>query len=217
MNEIASLIDPAGLALTLIAVGFVLILFAFFALGRNRPGRCVFRTLSGIVLLAVGGILAAALIGMQGYRALTREEVVGIIFVRPVAPQRFDANVRLADGRNLGFVIAGDEIFVDAHVIKWKPIANYLGLHTAYQLDRIGGRYRSIEQERNSVRTIYPLAENGIVDLFDLRTRHAFLAPLFDAEYGSGTFVPVTKPATLELRVSTTGLLIREAAQESSR
>jgi hypothetical protein len=49
------------------------------------------------------------------------------------------------------------------------------------------------------------------VDLYALRQRHAFLAPVFDAEYGSATFVPVTRPAELELRVSTTGLLMREA------
>jgi hypothetical protein len=34
---------------------------------------------------------------------------------------------------------------------------------------------------------------------------------LLDAEYGSATFIPVTGSAELELRVSTTGLLIREA------
>ena len=51
------------------------------------------------------------------------------------------------------------------------------------------------------------------VDLFALRRRHAWLAPLFDAEYGSATFVPADRPAELELRVSTSGLLIREAGQ----
>jgi hypothetical protein len=100
---------------------------------------------------------------------------------------------------------------MDAHVIKWKPIASVLGLHTAYQLDRIAGRYRSIEHERNSVRTVHSLASDSLVDLFELRRRYAFLEPLFDAEYGSATFVAVNRPAELEVRVSTTGLLIREA------
>jgi hypothetical protein len=47
------------------------------------------------------------------------------------------------------------------------------------------------------------------VDLFGWRTRYAFLAPILDAEYGSGTFVRVKEPAEFEVRVSTTGLLIR--------
>ena len=47
----------------------------------------------------------------------------------------------------------------------------------------------------------------------ELRSRYTFLAPLVDAEYGSATFVPVTHPAELELRVSTTGLLVRPVGE----
>ena len=100
---------------------------------------------------------------------------------------------------------------VDAHILKWKPVANVLGLHTAYELDRMAGRYRDIPQERSASRTIYQLSEERSVDLFGLRRRYEFLSPLLDAEYGSATFVPVSKPVELELRVSTSGLLIREA------
>ena len=66
--------------------------------------------------------------------------------------------------------------------------------------------------ERSAPRTIYLLREARPVELFGLRQRHAFLAPLYDAEYGSATFVQVTQPANLEVRVSTTGLLIRDAS-----
>jgi hypothetical protein len=58
---------------------------------------------------------------------------------------------------------------------------------------------------------VHSLGRERPVDLFGLRQRYAFLAPLLDAQYGSATFVPVTRPAEFELRVSTTGLLIREA------
>jgi hypothetical protein len=217
VDEIGALIDPGGAALALLAAGILVFMLAFFALGRGRPGRCLFRTLLSVTLLAMGGLLAAAVIGMQGFRGLTREEVVAVVSVRPVGPQRFDANVRLPDGRQLGFVLAGDELYMDAHILKWKPFASVLGLHTAYQLDRIAGRYRAIEQERHSVRTVHSLAPDAVVDLFDLRRRFAFLAPLYDADYGSATFVAVTRPAELEIRLSTTGLLIREAVPPPSQ
>ena len=89
-------------------------------------------------------------------------------------------------------------------------MANVIGLHTAYELDRVAGRYDDIVQERSGERTVFSLSEDRLVDLFGLRRRYTFLAPLLDAEYGSGTFVPVTRPAEFEVRVSTTGLLIRE-------
>ena len=93
-------------------------------------------------------------------------------------------------------------------------MANVLGLHTAYKLNRVAGRYDDIAQERSGDRTVYSLVQDRPVDLFGLRRRYAFLAPLLDAEYGSGTFFPVTRPAEFEVRVSTTGLLIREEESE---
>ena len=132
--------------------------------------------------------------------------------MRPLAPQRFSATIRLAQGGQETYELAGDEIYADAHILKWKPIANLLGLHTVYELDRVAGRYRDLEQERSAPRTVYSLGRKRPVDLFGLRQRHAFLEPLFDAEYGSASFVPVSGPAELELRVSTTGLLVRKAA-----
>jgi hypothetical protein len=94
-------------------------------------------------------------------------------------------------------------------------VANLFGLHTAYELGRVAGRYRNIGQERTAARTVYSLGRDRDLDLFDLRQRYAFLAPLLDAEYGSASFVPVTQRADLELRVSTTGLLIRPVGESA--
>jgi len=40
------------------------------------------------------------------------------------------------------YPISGDEIYVDARILKWHALANLLGLSTAYELDRVGGRFR---------------------------------------------------------------------------
>jgi hypothetical protein len=57
---------------------------------------------------------------------------------------------------------------------------------------------RQGNQERDAERTVHPLAPSRPVDLFELRRRYAFLAPLFDAEYGSASFVPVNGDAELQ-------------------
>ncbi len=199
----------AGAAFAILG-GFAL-LFALVAIARRRPWRFVWRTLVGVVLIASGALLAAIGFGLYGYRALTREEVAARVNVRPIAPQRFEATFFVPDRPEMKYEISGDAIYVDAHVLKWTPMANLLGLHTAYELDRVAGRYDDIAQEKSAERTVHSLAPERRVDLFNLRRQYAFLSPLFDAEYGSGTFVRVTEPATLEVRVSTTGLLIRKA------
>lgn len=197
-------------------LGALLILAGLAALWRARLMRFAGRTLIGLLLLALGGLAGTISLGIQGYRALTHEEVAARIFVRPVGAQRFAATIRYPDGRESTFQLAGDEIYVDAHILKWKPIANLIGLHTAYELDRMAGRYHAINEERAGTRTVHSLGRDRPVDLYGLRRRYEFLAPLLDAEYGSATFVPVTRPAEFELRVSTTGLLIREVAPPSS-
>jgi hypothetical protein len=197
-------------AVLLGALGGTLIIGGLVALRRMRPLRFALRTLAGLLLLALGGLAGAVDVGMTGYRALTREDVAARVLVQPLGPQRFAATIRAPDRPEVTYRLAGDEIDVDAHILKWKPMANVLGLGTIYELDRVAGRYHDIAQERSMDRTVFSLALDKPVDLFGLRRRYAFLAPLLDAEYGSGTFVPVTEPAEFEVRVSTTGLLIRQ-------
>lgn len=206
--------DPEQLLLLFAGVAFgvlgvVALVSGLAALLRARPLRFVVRSAFGLLLASAGTLALALAFGSQGYRALTQEQPAGRIAVHPTGPQRFEARFVFPDGREATYALAGDEIYVDAHILKWKPIANLVGLSTAYELDRIGGRYRSINQERGAERTVHPLAPSRPIDLFELRRRYAFLAPLFDAEYGSASFVPVNGDAELQLLVSPTGLLIR--------
>lgn len=200
-------------AIALAAFGAVLIGAGLASLVRLRVARFTVRTLVGLLLVALGTLAGGLALGVQGYQALTREDLAARITVQPLAPQQFSAIVRYPDGRSRTFNLAGDEIYVDAHILKWKPIANIVGLHTAYELDRIAGRYQELAQERAATRTIYLLRDERPVELFRLRQRYAFLAPLYDAEYGSATFVQVKEPTELEVRVTTSGLLLREAAK----
>lgn len=203
--------SPYFIAATVLGlVGALLVISGVVALWRARPLGFAVRTLSGLVLALLGLLAGGLAAGIQGYRALTHEEVAARVTVEPTGRQRFNATFEFADGRRQTFELAGDEIYIDAHILKWKPFANMIGLHTAYELDRVAGRYRGIADERAATRTIHALGRERPVDLFDLRQRHAFLSPLLDAEYGSATFVPVAQPAMFELRVSVSGLLIRQ-------
>lgn len=198
-------------AAALLSLGLILILAGLTALFGLHPLRFMTRTLLGLLLISLGVIEGTITVGIYGYRALTQEELAARISVRPYAPQRFTAKLLFPDGHEESYSISGDEIYVDARILKWHALANMLGLTTAYELDRIGGRYREVEQERSAPRTLYPLGREKPVDLFALTKRYPYLEHFVDAKYGSAAFVPVGEPAELELRVSTTGLLIRPA------
>jgi hypothetical protein len=210
LRHVSTDLGPLGWAALFFAVtGLLVVVAGFVALFARRPLRFVLRTLLGLLLVIAGALLGTIALGIQGYRALTHEEVAARIDVMPLGPQRFSATLNTRDGRTLVYEMRGDEIYVDARVLKWKPWANVLGLHTAYDLERVAGRYRDLEQERKAERTVYALGNERAIDLFALRRRYAMLAPVFDADYGSASFVPVTEPARFELRVSTSGLLLR--------
>lgn len=175
---------------------------------RHRAGALV-GFLTAALCFALAALCGTITVGIRGYRALTHEVVAATIRTEPTGPQRFRATVTLADGRLHMFDLAGDAVYVDAHVLKWRPVANLLGLHTAYELDRIAGRYRLLAEEQAQPRTVHSLAVDKPFDVFDLARSRWFLRPLVDAEYGSATFIQATTPATWEVRVSTTGLLVR--------
>ena len=204
-------VTPLAIAALVVgALGALFLLGAIIALFRARALGFAMRLVAAMALLALGSLFGAIAVGTQGYRTLTREDLAARIVVQPTGAQRFSATVRFADGREASYDLAGDEVYVDAHILKWRPLANLLGLHTAYELGRLAGRYRDLGEERRAPRTVYSLGAERPLDLFSLRQRHAFLAPLVDAQYGSATFLPVTERAELEVRVSMTGLLMRD-------
>ena len=201
LGLVVAILETAGL-LTLVA--------GIRALFRRRPLRFTIDALLGLLLLVSGALFFTLGVATRGYQTFTREVVAARVMVKPTGSQRFTAQFRFPDGREARFALAGDQIYVDAHILKWKPVANFFGLHTAYEFDRVAGRYVDLAQEQAGRGAVYSLAENTPVNIFSLRQRYALLAPLLDADYGSGTFGLANRPTTFEVRVSTTGLLIRE-------
>jgi hypothetical protein len=47
-------------------------------------------------------------------------EVAARLSMRPTGPQRFTATVQFPDGRSKTFEMAGDEVYIDAHILKWR-------------------------------------------------------------------------------------------------
>jgi hypothetical protein len=208
------IVSPALFAVTAAfgLLGLVSAVGSARSLRRGRTFAFGVRSVSTLVFAALCALCVVVVMATQGYRALTREDVAAEVHLEPAGRQAFVARFVFPDGRQATHRLAGDQLYIDAHILKWKPVANMLGLHTAYELDRVAGRYASLDDEQSKPRTVHSLATNKALDLFDLRQKYTPLAFLVDAEYGSATFVDVKSPAVVELRVSTTGLLVRPKA-----
>jgi len=202
-------------ALALAALSVLLLIAALVAIVRRQIFRSGVSLVFGLTLLAVAVLTASVSLGTVGYRSLTHEEVAATVTTRPLAAGRFSATFVFPDGRTVQHELSGDELYIDAHILKWKPVANMLGLRTGYELDRVAGRYRALSDEQQKPRSVYSLSADKPVDMFTLRSRYPFLGFLVDAQYGSATFIPTANPQTLEVRVSTSGLLIRPVESSS--
>lgn len=201
------------LAVLTIGSGVLCLLFivlTFMAIRKKKIISSTIRLLCALLCLSLAALFGMITVATQGYRALTHEEVAAVVRTEPLAEKMVMAHFRFPDGKEASYKLAGDALYVDAHILKWKPVANILGLHTTYELDRVSGRYADIQDELSKPRTLYALSPDKPLNLFNLRQRYAFLSPLLDAQYGSAAFISVDKPAEFEIRVSTTGLLIRE-------
>lgn len=194
----------------MILCGLILLICVPRALKRRRIMGGFFFLLMALLMFMTAIVILLVATGVKGYKALTREELAAMVYITPLGNQQFQAKILRPGAPDTLFAVAGDELYVDARILKWKPVINFLGLHTAYCLDRVAGRYSDIKDERTKVRTIYSLC-GGIKpwDIFFLRTRYNFLAPLLDAQYGSATFTPVQGISTVRIMVTTSGLIAR--------
>jgi hypothetical protein len=194
----------------------ILFIFTIIAIKKKKLIATAMYIITSLLMLSLSALFSTITIAIKGYQALTREELAAIVKVEPTGKQRFTVWFTMPDGSEKKFLLAGDQLYVDAHILKWKPIANILGLHTSYELDRVAGRYSALSDETTKLHTVYSLSKDKPVNMFDLRQRFALLNPLLDAEYGSATFINSNSVEEFKLLVSTTGLLIRRIDKKTS-
>jgi hypothetical protein len=207
------------LQLTAWIIVAVLVMFGIIGLGLLLGGcKRLFklqlvngsgRLLSGLILLFAAAFVAALLLDLRTYLALTAEQPVATVSFSVLGPQHFQARLTDADGHLTETDLHGDQWELDARVIAWKGYATVLGLHTLYRLDRLSGRYANIGQELHDTHSAVELNPSTGLDAWSLLHRHPGWMPWMDASYGSGVFLPMADGAKYEVTLGRTGLMAR--------
>ncbi len=185
------------------------------AIGFRRLFRARFITGGGSVVLSIALLGFAGLIFVVGtnlhtYARLTYEQPLAELLFQANGPQRFRATIsRIPSGDMQVFMLNGDEWQLDARVLKWRGWANLLGLDAQYRLERLSGRYRTIEQERTAVRSVYGLSDNPGIDLWTVAQDYPEWLPFVDSVYGSATYLPMADGARYRVSLTQSGLIAR--------
>jgi len=212
-------INADAFAIALAAIGLIALGVALRRLFRARFFAAGRSALLGLLLVASSALFFVFSATLHTYARLTHEEPVAQLAFAALGPQRFSATlVHAPTGDVQTFDLNGDEWQLDARVLKWRGVANLLGLDARYRLERLGGRYREIEQERAEPRTVYALGAGPPLDLWLLARAYPRWLPFVDAVYGSATYLPMADGARYQVTISQSGLVARptNAAAEAA-
>lgn len=190
--------------------------------GRSRGVVRLLRVLLALFLLAIALGLAGIAVGLKNYTRLIADAPLATIELQRVAPQRFSARLQLiragdARGDAHDFTLLGDEWQLDARVIRWKLPALLAGAPPLYRFERIAGRYRDIQLEREAKRSVYPLGDDAWPDLWQLARRFPQWLGFVDARFGSATYLPMLDGARYTIALTPRGGLIATPADPHTR
>ena len=171
----------------------------------------------GLALLGAALMIVLVAADVYSYRNLAKEHSVGTVSFRKIGEQRVEAKFADEDGLAQRFELQGDQWQLDARMLKWKgPLARW-GIQPAYRLDRLSGRYLTLQDERTKERTVHQLdGSNYGVDVWQTLRGIDNKLPIVDAVYGSATFLPMEDGAVYEVRITHSGLLARPLNKQAT-
>ena len=195
------------------AVCAVLLLLFLRSMAKNlRRGRVIRATGSATFAASSAAIGTAAVLLLTsylGYQRLVAEQQVAMIEFAQFADEEYVARLMIDGQLDRLLEIRGDEWQLDARILTWEPPATILGLDPIYQLERLSGRYSSVERERAEPRSVHGLAQERTLDLWSLAHDFPQFAPGVDAFYGTATYLPLADGARFRVTVSRDALIAR--------
>lgn len=211
------MMEPLSVVI-LLALGLVGL--AALASGLVRLVRRRFVTGSGLSTLGAV-VVASAAIGLAlasnlyTYHRFTQEQAVVELNFAQLGDQRFSVAIIDPQGGVQRWELNGDEWQLDARLLRWQGKATLLGLDPLYRLERISGRYRDLQREREAPRSVHALSPSAGLDLWQLARGYEEWLPFVDAAYGSATYLPMANKAQFAVTINANGLIARPVNEEA--
>jgi hypothetical protein len=185
-------------------------LFAVFAAGYLlfRRGWFWVWLKASLAMSLVGFTVAAlfSLLDVLTYKQLLSEVPIATISMFEKDSQNFDVTLIPAGGGELRFDIYGDQWQLDARLLTWVGPIAAIGKKPLYRLDRISGRYISLEQARNAEQSVFGLEQSDTIDIWKILQA---LPSWIDANYGSAVYMPMENGAVYSVHLTAKGMNVR--------
>lgn len=202
MQYLGLAIVVAFLAVIVLLVALRMLLGGTWLMGWLR-GTC------GLVVLALAGLIAMVGYDVSTYTALPTEKPLVTLSFHAQAPQRYE--VRLEQGnKTRTAMLEGDLWQLDLHVLRWKSLAELIGLESGYRLERLSGRYLAVEQQSLSRHGRVVLGEKPFgVDIWQSLQLGQHDMHFFEGQVLRVDYMPIADGAVYAVDLAPTGLLAR--------
>lgn len=161
----------------------------------------------GFSLVCLGVVVALVAWDVFHYEEVLEEKPIATISFEQLDEQHYRTTLVTSTGLESSYELRGDQWQMDAKLFKWNRNLMGLGLKPGYRLDRLAGRYYSLELERNAPRTVHALySDTAPLDVWQLCRSLSDRLPWLETVYGSATFVPMSDGALYEVVLTHSGL-----------
>ncbi|MGK0446162.1 MAG: hypothetical protein ACJA1U_003114 [Bermanella sp.] len=157
----------------------------------------------GFFAIALTALCAIVAFNLVHYSTVEEGQVIATLRFTQVDEQEFDVELVGREDKKQLFRINGDQWQLDVRLIKVS--AFFDGGLPAYKLDRLSGRFLSLEQENQTQRTAHNLLGEQLVDTWPWFANKKWLS-FVQAKYGSATYMPMANGAIYQVRLFHDGL-----------
>jgi hypothetical protein len=156
---------------------------------------------SALVLMVLGSVLALDLLS---YFKSNDGQVLATLKFSQLQEQEFEVELVDVSGDSNIYQLWGDQWQLDVRLIRMQGLLS--SKLPSYKLDRLSGRYLSLEQEKNSQRSVYGFMEDNYIDTWPWLTNQKWLS-MIQVKNGSAAFMPMSDGAIYEVTLSHKGLM----------
>ncbi|MCR8921789.1 cation/multidrug efflux pump [Dasania sp. GY-MA-18] len=161
----------------------------------------------GLLLLLLAALMVLSALDIYSYRQYEKNKAIANVSFSELAPQHFKASLIGDDGVEHSYELRGDLWQLDVRLLTWSKTFARMGLLPGYRLDRLSGRYVSLEEEKFSPRTVHSLwqSDSGL-DVWALLHEYGKNFSLLESSYGSATYLPMKDGALYAVKLTPNGL-----------
>lgn len=172
--------------------------------------------------LLVAGAIYAVLVAASlfQYQVVPAQAPMAVVSFENVGLQRWRVTIAESNGDRRVHELLGDLWQLDVRMLRYHGIGALLGTPPSFELERLSGRYISVEDEANKDHADFQLVTRSVLG-YDLWSRAAANGSmLVEATRSNVAMVPIMDGAIFELRLNNDHLAVKpanSAAEDSLR